>query len=330
MLSYLRGHRVAILLAAALLALALPLLEQSLGQSYYTTFATRILIFALFAVSLDLIVGYGGMVSLGHAAFFGLGAYVAGIVSFHAAQGHTLIFGLPLFTDALMIWPLAILAAVVLALVLGSLSLRTRGFNFIMITLAFGQMVFFFFVSVQGYGGDDGLRLTQRYTFAGLSLESPSALYYLSALCLACYLALSHRIVNSRFGFALQAIRQNERRARALGYRSFGYKLTAFVIAAAGGALAGALLANQARFVSPDMLSWMRSAEVLIMVILGGMGSLWGPVLGAIVLLLLEEILIGITEHWQVILGPILLLVVLSTRQGIWGVLSPAKEGERD
>ncbi len=330
MLSYLRKHRTAILVIAVLLALVLPIFEASVGESFYITFATRILIFALFAVSLDLIVGYGGMVSLGHAAFFGLGAYVAGIVSHHAVKNDIFLFGVPFYADALMIWPLAILAAIVLALVLGSLSLRTRGFNFIMITLAFGQMVFFFFVSVQGYGGDDGLRLAERYTFAGLSLENPLVLYYLSALCLASYLFVSRRIVESPFGFALQAINQNERRARALGYRSFNYKLTAFVIAAAGGALAGALLANQARFVSPDLLSWMRSAEVLIMVILGGMGTLWGPVLGAIVMLLLEEVLIGITEHWQVILGPILLLVVLYTRRGIWGVLSPKTEDEND
>ena len=318
-----------VLFVCALLILSVPLFAHIADQPFIMTVATRIVIFALLGVSLDLIVGYGGLVSLGHAAFYGVGAYAAGIFTHHALSEATGVQGWSLPADALLIWPISLLAAAVLALPLGALALRTTGFNFIMITLAFGQMIFFVFVSLKGYGGDDGLRIASRYRLAGISLDNPTYLYYVCAGCLAAYLFLCDRLVNSRFGMVLQAARQNQSRARSLGYRTYWYQLVAFVIAACGAALAGTLSVNHARYVNPDLMTWTRSAEVLVIVILGGKGTLRGAVLGAAALLLLEEMLIEITEHWQIILGPVLLVAVLFARRGLWGLLVGSKAALR-
>jgi len=315
-----------IVLIGAVLLLLLPPIAEALRQPFVISVATRVVILALVTVSLDLLIGFGGMVSLGHAAFFGVGAYATALLTQLAAAGKPLIWGWVPPVEGLVVWAVAIVVAALFGLVIGALALRTSGFNFIMITLAFAQMVLFL-ASLRELGGDDGLRIPVRNTVFGLAIESQTALYYVSLAALALYLFLCDRIVHSRFGMVLQAIAQNPRRAHALGYRAYSYQLVAFVIGAAGAGLAGALIANHARYVSPDLLVWTRSAEIMIMVILGGKGTLHGAVLGAAVLLLLEEFLIGLTEHWQVILGPILLVVVLTARRGLFGLLAGSRGG---
>ncbi len=314
------------------LLLALPLLAQAGDLDYAVGVATRILIFGLAGLSLNLILGYGGMVSFGHAAFFGAGAYVVGILSHHATLGEPLITW-PLeiggSESALIAWPAAMLVSGLLALAIGAVSLRTGGLYFIMITLAFAQMIYFFFVSLEAYGGDDGLSIWRRSTAGPLDLADDRQFYYLVLALVALLLFLKGRLVESRFGMVLRGIRDNERRMRAIGFATYRYKLTAFVIAGAVAGLAGALIANQTEFVSPAFLDWPRSGEILVIVILGGMGSLAGPLLGAVAFLLLEEVLSAWTEHWMIVLGPILILVVLFARQGLWGWIAGGPRPER-
>ena len=320
------GLRNAAITAAALLAAALlPALAGALDLDYAVGIATRILIFALAGISLNLILGYGGMVSFGHAAFFGTGAYIVGILSAHVTTGEPLVtwpVEIPGTEQALIAWPLAMLGAGLLALVIGALSLRTSGLYFIMITLAFAQMVYFFFVSLETYGGDDGLSLWSRSQAGPLDLGEDAQFYGLVLALLALVLFLKARLVEARFGRVLQGIRDNEQRMRALGFPTRRYKLAAFVISGMLAGLAGALIANQTEFVSPAFLDWPRSGEILVIVILGGMGRLYGPLAGAVVFLLLEELLSAWTEHWMIILGPILVLVVLYAREGLWGLLT--------
>lgn len=311
-------------LAVLALALALPWLAEAAGYGFLTGVASRILIFGLAALSLNLILGYGGMVSFGHAAFFGTGAYVVGILSHHATLGE------PLMTwpveiggteSALIAWPAAMLVAALLALAVGALSLRTSGLYFIMITLAFAQMLYFFAVSLQAYGGDDGLSLWNRSSLGPLDLGDDRQFYYLVLAILVVFLILMRRLIDARFGLTLQGIRDNERRMQAMGFPTLRYKLTAFVIAGAVAGLAGALMANQTEFVSPSFLDWPRSGEFMVIVVLGGMGTLYGPLAGAAAFLLLEEVLSDWTEHWMIVLGPLLILVVLFAKQGIWGAV---------
>ena len=318
-------RRAWVLLAGFLLLAAVPPVAAAIGQPFLTNTFTRFVIYAIAAVSLDLILGFGGMVSFGHAAWFGLGGYVVAIAAFHAQEGSTLL-GWAGSNDALVTWPLAIAVAALVALPIGALSLRTTGIHFIMITLAFAQMLFYLFVSLKFYGGDDGLAMARRNVLPGIDLRQATTFYYVCLGCLALWAGLCHRIVNSRFGLVLQGCRQSERRMAALGYPVYRYKLVAFVVAAAGAALAGALWANSARFVSPDMLAWIKSGELMIMVILGGLGTLHGAVLGAAVLLGLEQLLAGYTEHWMLILGPLLVAFVLFARHGLFGLLTGARE----
>lgn len=311
-------------LGAALL-LALPFGAEALGEPFYVTLASRILIYALAAVSLDLIVGYGGLVSLGHGAFYGLGGYTVGILGHHAFQGTPIGFlpgGWSGTTAALIQFPAAMAVGALAALVIGALSLRTSGVYFIMITLAFAQMLFFFFVGLSPYGGADGLNLWERSTLPGLDLYDETTFYYVCLALLIAFLLLARRLVDSRFGMVLRGLKQNEPRLRALGVPTFRTKLTAFVIAGAGGALAGALAANHTEFVGPGMLHWTKSGELLVMVILGGLGTLYGPVFGAAALILLEDTLSSLTEHWMLVLGPLLILVVLVFRRGLYGMLA--------
>lgn len=294
-----------------LLALALvPPLSAALGQPFYPDLFTRIMIFAIAALSLDLILGYGGMVSFGHAAYLGIGSYAVGILSYYG------------ITDGFVHIAVAILASALAALFIGAVSLRTSGVYFIMITLAFSQMVYFLGISLNQYGGDDGMNIAQHSDFAGLlDLDDANVLYYFVFAFLLLFLWLGFRLVESRFGMVIRGAKSNERRMIAIGFPTFRYKLTAFVISGAMCGTAGALLANQTLFVSPAIMQWTRSGEVMIMVLLGGMGSLFGPVLGAVAFLVLEDVLSGLTEHWQVILGPILILVVLFARRGIFGLI---------
>jgi len=315
---------IAITIGAAALV-ALPALASMADEPYLVTLFSRILIYALAAVSLDLMLGFGGMVSLGHAAFFGIGAYVVVILSAHAVEG-TALLTWPLQLDghqsALVVWPTAVLLAAAAAAVIGALSLRTSGMHFIMITLAFAQMLYYFFVSLEAYGGDDGLSLFSRNTAPGIDLGDERQFYYLCLAALAAFLFFSWRLVHSRFGMVIRGCRENERRMKSLGFATFRYRLVCFVIAGAGAGLAGALIANQTEYVSPGLMHWTRSGEILVMVLLGGMGTLFGPVLGAATLLLVEELLSIYTEHWMVYLGPFLILVVLFAKRGIYGVLA--------
>jgi branched-chain amino acid transport system permease protein len=322
--------RRAILLAALALGLALPVLAGLSGLDYGVGVATRILIFALAGMSLNLILGYGGMVSFGHAAFFGTGAYVVAILSQHASLGEPLAtwpFEIAGTESALIAWPLAMAVAGLLALMIGAVCLRTSGIYFIMITLAFAQMIYFFFVSLEAYGGDDGLSIWARSTAGPLDLADDVQFYYVVLALLLVVLALKARLVASRFGATLAGIRDNERRMAALGFPTTRYKLAAFAMSGALAGLAGALIANQTEFVSPSFLDWQRSGEIMVVVILGGMGTLYGPIAGAIAFLLLEEVLSQWTQHWMIVMGPLLVLVVIFARRGLWGLV---ERGEGD
>jgi branched-chain amino acid transport system permease protein len=295
-----------IALAALAALIALPLVMHELNQLFYVVLASRILIFALVATSLNLIVGFGGMVCFGHAAFFGAGAYVVAILMLHGVS------------SAWVTWPAAVAVAAFAALVIGAISLRTRGVYFIMITLAFAQMVYYIFVSLKVYGGEDGLPMAGRSLVGlGLDLKSDVVFYYVVlAICCTAFYFLA-RLVNSRFGRVLQGIRENETRMEAAGYAVYRFKLIAFVLAGALAGLGGALLANQNQLASPNLLHWTQSGMLLIMVILGGVGFLYGGVLGAAALLLLEELISSHTIHWQLGVGVVLLAVVLYAPNGL-------------
>ena len=309
-------------MAALVFLIGLPPVASALEATFYIGLFSRILIYALAAVSLDLILGYGGMVSFGHAAFFGAGAYVVGILAFHGIEGSAVIswpFVIMGTDNALISWSVAAVASAGLAFVIGAISLRTSGVYFIMITLAFAQMMYFFFTSLEFYGGDDGLSLFTRSRLGHMDLSNDAAFYYTCLGLLIGFLLFSRRLVNSRFGMVIRGCKENERRMGALGFPTYRYKLVCFVIAGAGAGLAGALMANQTEFVSPSLLHWTVSGDILVMVILGGVGTLVGPVFGATVFLLLEEFLSRYTEHWMLFLGPILIFVVLFARRGLYG-----------
>lgn len=307
-------------LLVALAFLAVPTAATFLESNYIITVATRVAIYGIVAVSLDTLVGRGNLVSFGHAAYFGLGGYAVAIASFHLANDVP-ILGWSGTNEALIAWPLAMAVAGFAALIIGALSLRTAGVYFIMITLAFAQMLFFLFVALKYYGGDDGLSLSTRNLFAGNRITDARSFYWISVAALALCVLLSWRILNSRFGMVLRGAAASERRMAALGFPVYRYRLATFVIAGMMAGLAGALWANQTRFVSPDMLSWVRSGEFLVMVIMGGLSSLMGPVVGAAAFLLIESYLSGLTEHWQMVFGPFVLLVAVFAPRGLWGAL---------
>lgn len=304
--------------------LLVPLIANVSSNSFITSMATRFVIYALAAVSLDLVLGYGALISFGHAAFFGLGGYVVAIVGFQMDAGST-TFGWVGSHSALVIWPLAMLVAGFVGLLIGFLSLRTTGVQFIMITLAFAQMLYFVLVGLVVYGGDDGLSITVRNVLPGLDLSKDTTFYYVCLALMAVWVWVCRRIVNSPFGMVLRGFKQNERRNINLGYAPMRYKLTAFVISAAGTGLAGALWANYALYASPDMAAWLKSGDFMAMIVLGGMGSIYGPILGAAVYLGLEQTLTAWTENWMLFLGPILILVVLYAKRGLFGWLVGSK-----
>jgi len=300
-------------LALAVLALCavMPVLAPALGEPFYVKVFARVMIWAIAAISLNLIMGYGGMISFGHAVFLGIGGYAVGVASFHGLD------------SAWLQWPLAIGVCAVISLIFGAISLRTRGVYFIMITLALAQMLYFLAVSAEAYGSDDGLNIWHRSRFAvpGFDLEDALTMYYAIFGVLLAALFATWRIVNSRFGLVVRGARSNDVRMQAIGVPTYRYRLTAFVIAGVMCGIAGVLQANFEKFVSPDMMNWPISGELIFMVVLGGMGTVFGPVVGAMVYLVLSEILKDYTEHWHIIFGPFLVLVVLFVRGGILGLL---------
>lgn len=312
------------LLISLLVLILLPPVSEALDESYLISSMTRILIFAMAAISLDLIVGYGAMVSFGHAAFVGLGAYTAAILSFHFNDASP-VFNFPFSyygsNQLLLILPVSMLVAALVAGITGLISLRTHGIHFIMITLAFAQMLYYLFISLDYYGGEDGLLMSTRNHMPFVDTNDDTSFYYLSLGFLILFVILARRLVQSRFGRVLQGCKYNEKRMQTLGFNTYWYRLTAYVIAAMAAAIAGVLLANKTEYVDPGLFSWHLSGELLVMVILGGLGSIYGAVIGAIVYLLLEQIFSAYTEHWQVLLGPVLILVVIYARDGIYGFL---------
>jgi branched-chain amino acid transport system permease protein len=316
-----------VVIAALLIALALlPLYADLSGNRFVMTLFTRILILAMAAVSLNLILGFGGMMSFGHAAYIGIGGYAVGMLAHEGVY------------SGFLQWPVALLASAFFALVIGALSLRTRGVYFIMITLAFAQMAYYVASGLARYGGDDGLTIYKRSQFVEpLNLSNKTQFYYVCLVLLYATIYLVWRLVNSRFGLVIQGARSNDLRMRAIGFPLYRYRLACFVIAGTLCGLAGALLANHTDFVSPAMMYWTRSGDLIVMTVLGGTGTVIGPVLGAIALLVFEELLpfviklIGVpvfgqvaahaSEYWQIVMGPLLLLVVLFARGGIDGFL---------
>ena len=324
--------RNAVIVVLMLLLAAVPVYAAVTANTFLVTLFTRVIILGMAATSLNLILGYGGMVSFGHAVYLGIGGYAVGILAQEGAS------------SGFLQWPVAILVSALFALLVGALSLRTRGVYFIMITLAFAQLVYYFGVGLDRYGADDGLTIRTRSQFAGLlNLSDRAQFYYLCLALLVVTIYLIARLVNSRFGMVIQGARSNDRRMRAIGFATFRYRLTAFVIAGAICGLAGALLANHTGFISPATMHWTRSGDLIVMVVLGGMGSSFGPLIGAVALLSLEEALpvlirvmasplfgdaaLRMAEYWQIVLGPLFLLVVLFARGGIDGLLAGARRG---
>jgi len=305
----LRSSKLVPFLLFALLA-AVPLAGLFIRDGYLLSLFTRVMILAIAAIALDLILGFGALVSFGHAAFIGIGAYAMGILASHGQDG------LP---AGLIV---ALAASALFALITGAISLRTKGVYFIMITLAFGQMAFYTAASLRAYGGDDGLTVARRsLVFGSRLLENDRVFYYAVLASLIGVYLLCRMIVASRFGRVLEGAKQNPQRMQAIGFNPYPYQLAAYVISGMIAGLSGFLLANLTEFVSPAYMSWQRSGELIVMVIMGGMGSLHGAVIGAAAFLLLEEWLSGFTEHWKVIFGPMLVLIVLFMRGGILGFL---------
>ncbi len=319
-------------LALVLGLIVVPSWALAADEPFTITLATRAVILALAAVGLNIALGIGGLVSLGHAAFFGIGGYVMGILAYHAQTFTPLDLGAFSIagTKAMpVIWLAAIVLSAFVAAVIGALSLRTSGVYFIMITLAFGQMFYYFAVSWRSYGGADGMSIYVRNSFPGLDTLVPIQFFALCLVLLGLVLYLNARLVRSRFGLALDAARQVPLRVRTVGLDPLRLKLAAFVLSGAVTGLAGALYADLNRFVSPAMFSWQFSGEIMVLVILGGTGRLFGPVLGAVVFVALEHFLGGLTDFWQIYLGIILLLIVLFARGGIIGLLC-GKRGLHD
>ena len=306
------------LLVMTLLALV-PVYAGVASEPFYVTLFSRIMIFALAAVALNLILGFGGMVSFGHAFYLGVGAYAAGIMT---AEG---------ITSGWAHVAMALAVGLVFAIGIGMVALRTHGMIFIMITLAFAQMGYFLAVSLKNYGGDDGLPLATRSDFGIFNLANNVVLYYAIFVCLAATLWFFSRLIGSRFGYVLRGSKSNERRMLALGFPVFRYKLTAYVISALICVIAGFLLANLTKFASPSYMAWAVSGDLIVIIILGGMATLFGPVVGAIVFLLLEELLSSwkpgwfpgieeiINKHWLALIGIFVIAVIMTARQGIYG-----------
>ncbi len=301
--------QVLVSLIVLFLLLVLPLAALAAKQPFYITLFTRVIIYAVAACALNLLIGYTGMVSFGQSLFLALGAYAVGIPSFHG------------LTSGWLHLLFALLGSAAVAAVIGMVVLRTQGMAFIMITLAFAQMFFYLGISLKNYGGDDGIRLESRSTLFPLDLGSNSALYYLCLLILIAVLFFSWRLIHSGFGMTLRGIKGNERRMKALGFNTLKFKLMIYIVAAMITSVAGFLLANLTSYTSPAFSAWTVSGELIVMVVLGGMGTIFGPVIGAIGFLMLEEGLKELTEFWGMPLGIIIVAIVLLAKRGLYGSL---------
>ncbi|SEK12385.1 branched-chain amino acid ABC transporter permease [Achromobacter sp. NFACC18-2] len=300
------------LAAAALLILfaLVPAYAHWQGEPFLLALFGRVLVYGIAALALNLLLGYGGMVSFGHALYLGLGAYSVGVLSHYGIESGWLHLAA------------AIGACAVVGLVSGYVVMRTTGIAFIMITLAFAQMFYFLATGLEGFGGDDGMSLFAGSDFGLFRLDTPLALYWTAFAVLIGALWLMHRLIHAPFGMALRGCQANERRMRALGFPTLRYRLAAYVISAVICGVAGVLLANLTMYVSPSYLAWTTSGELIVMVALGGIGTLFGPVAGALAFLLLEEGLKLLTEHWMLVMGLLIVGVVLASRRGLYGSLS--------
>ena len=316
MMAALLGRRGLVAALVLVLLALLPLITAAFDQRYLLSVGTRVVIWAIAATSLNMILGYGGLVSFGHAAFFGIGGYVVGILSANGIQ------------DGWLQWPLALGVAILWAALIGALSLRTRGVYFIMITLAFAQLVYYLASGLEAYGGDDGLNFSRSRLWL-IDLRDKTSFYWLCFVLLLATLWFCGRMAHSRFGYVLRGARSNELRMLALGFPVFRYRLAAFTLAGVLGGLSGILLANEGAYISPAMMSWIKSGDLIVIVVLGGMGTLFGPLYGTIAFFVLEETLKplldlihkGWGEYWQIVFGPMLVLIALYARGGIDSLL---------
>ncbi len=317
-----------LLIAGLFLAFAIvPFVAGLLDQPFYVAQFRRVIIFAMAAVSLDLILGFGRMVSFGHAAFIGIGAYTVAILNVYAAN-HILGFGwIPGTANPLITWPVAMIAAACVALVIGAISLRTSGLYFIMITLAFAQMAYYFFVGLRAYGGEDGFRFAGATSVLGIfATQDETRFYYLLLFTVSAVIYCCYRLINSRFGRVLRGCGANELRMRALGYNTYAFKLVSFSIAGGIAGLSGAMLATTESYVSPAMMHWTQSGNLIVMVVVGGVGTLFGPVLGATVFVTMDKFLPDLTEHWMVLFGPVLVLLAIFAHGGIINLIPGWKD----
>ena len=300
------------------LLFVMPLVFFYTGNPFYLDLATRLIILAIAAVGLNFVLGYGGLISFGHAAFIGLGAYAVGIPVYHEIYGG---WDAVATTNGFAHFGLAILIGALFALITGAISLKVRGVHFIMITMAFAQMIYYLVMSISEYGGDDGLVIDMRSEFPLISLDDPIQFFLIAFASLALVMWLVHLMVNSRFGMVLRGSKGNETRMISLGYPTYRYRLVAYVISGAICGYAGALLGNFTAFISPEMMDWSRSGNLMFMVILGGVATIFGPVLGATVFIVLEEILSTYTVYWHRPFGLMLVLVVMYSRGGLTALL---------
>ena len=303
-----------VLIISFLVLAFLPIVAEAIGEEFYISLVARMMIFAIAAMSLDLILGYGGMISFGHAMFFGLGCYSVGILAFYEITNGWVQLAVCVFGTALI------------GLFVGYISLRTSGIYFIMVTFALAQMFYFLGISLETYGGDDGLPIdTRSEFFSFFDLSEELNMYYLILGTLTACTIFGWKCVNSRFGMVLRGSRANLPRMEAIGFPTLKYRLSAFIISGVMCGLAGFLLGNLTVFLTPEYMHWFRSGEIMVMVIVGGMGTLFGPLYGAFAYLIFEEVMASFTEYWQFYFGPILIVLVLFAKQGLWGLL-PGKE----
>ena len=325
-----------VIMVLGLIGLAvLPVVAGAVDDVFMISFMAKMMIFAIAAASLDLILGYGGMISFGHAAYIGLGTYAVAVSARYFTdlcadvdEGQACAYGF--LASGYFQFAVAIVGSALVALVIGAISLRTTGLYFIMITLAFTQMLFFLGISLEPFGGDDGMTVDERSDFAFFTIGDDllyegdgATLYYACLVALLLSLLLLRRLVNSRFGMVIRGSYSNPVRMAALGYPVYRYRLTAFVIAGTICGVAGALFANHQEFLTPEYMMWIRSGEIMIMVIMGGMGTIFGPVFGALAFLSIEEFLqelVG-SDYWMIVFGPMLVLLVLFAKRGLFGLI---------